>query len=258
MSHGDHGDSTHHGEEKHKAGKGCLAKTWDIIKFIWANTIDNVRFRMYALSIIKFTTITLIQANETFPKDEDYFYNYQNIFTTLGYSWMAILIILFTERYIRELICVQRKWALTIWLNWVEAVIFTIYMVYGFIVGIMHFVAIAYKVEYYGPEKSAIEFFEVIIVLFIIYEKWTHFLHSGHSISLYLDFAQHIPGHSNDDGGDDEDDHGDDKHGKFAPLLSDEHGHGSEHGHGHGHEEPVHAHGHEEHAPKPDHGHGHH
>src|SRR5690242_15900785 len=97
--HGGHGDA--------KAKKGCWAKFVEIFWKIWKATIDNRRFRAYAIAIIKFVTITLVQANETFPKDEDYFYNYRNIFLTLGYAWMVILILMFTERYVRELIFVK-------------------------------------------------------------------------------------------------------------------------------------------------------
>lgn len=234
-----------------KGDKTCCEKFKNILWKIWKATIDNRRFRMYALAIVKFVTITLIQATETFPKDEDFFYNYKNVFLTLGFCWMGTLCFLFTERYIRELIAIRRKQMLTIWINWVECVVFSLYLLYSSVIGILHFIALSAKVEYYGPTKSAIEFFEVIIVLFIIYEKWTHFLHSGHSISLYLGESRHIPegdhGHGHDDHGHGgHEGHGDEKHGHFTPLLSDDH---TEHGHGHGHDEPKKDHGH---------GHGHH
>lgn len=173
--------------------KTCCQKTKDILWKIWKSTLGNRRLSNYILDIVKFLSITLIQATQAFPTDEQFFSNYGNIFFTLGFCWMATLIILFTERYFRELVAVRRKTTLTIWVNWVECVIFTLYFLYSLVIGIIHFYAIAYHSEYYGPTTTTIEFFEVIILLFMIYEKWVHFFRSGSSRSLFLGKPDHIP-----------------------------------------------------------------
>ena len=44
-------------------------------------------------------------------------------------------------------------------------------------------------------EELAVEILEVFVHLYIIVDKGTHYLHAGHSVSLYLAKAQHIPKH---------------------------------------------------------------
>lgn len=234
----------------------------------WAQKINsyilgNRRLRAYIFAMIKFTAVTMIQGYESFPKDEDAFYKYNDVFITLGYCWIGILATLFTERYIREVVCNNTKQGMAIWLNWVEMVIFTVYTVYGTFCSILHWVAIGMKSDYLGPLKTVIYVFNQLVIQLCIWEKWTHFLHSGHSVSLYIETEQHIPPHEHEhhDDHDEHDEHGhghDDHHGGHG-----EHGHGHDdhhdnHGHDdhgkHGHND----HGHEEHKPlKDEHGHGH-
>lgn len=193
-------------------------------------TLGNRRLRAYIFAIIKFTAVCMIQAYESFPKDSSIYY-YRYILQSLGYTWLIILLTLFTERYVRELIANYRKKEIAIWLNWVEMTLFTVYTVYATVIGCLYFWAVSVKAEYLGPVKSVIYAMNEVIILLAIYEKWTHFLHAGHSVSLYCATEQHIPPHAHED--DAHDDHDDD------------HGHGHDDGH-HGHEEGHHGHGHEE------------
>ena len=119
---------------------------------------------------------------------------------------MALLMIMFTERYLRELYCVYQRKELLIWINWIEAFIFFTYVVYSVFTTCNH---IYYLVEELKEEsghenakevgaksleqKFAVEMIEIFIHLYIIFDKASHFLHSGHSISLYLSKAAHIP-----------------------------------------------------------------
>ncbi|EFC35826.1 predicted protein [Naegleria gruberi] len=104
-------------------------------------TIGNRRLKMYIYSVLKFATITYVQANDVLGKasntNNQTEKDMQMAFKVLSYLYMAILILLFTFRYVRELIAISRKKPLSIWS--------------------------------------------------------THYLHAGHSVSLYLAKAQHIP-----------------------------------------------------------------
>lgn len=126
---------------------------------------------------------------------------------------MAILIILFIERYIRELVSIARKKPLQIWVNWMEALIFLIYFIFSIMTAITHMVYIVREYNHEREEREktpneytnrmatleqllSIEIIEVLIHVYIIVDKGTHFLHAGHSVSLFLEKAQHIPKHA--------------------------------------------------------------
>lgn len=155
--------------------------------------LGNRRLRSYIFSIIKFTAVTMIQGNDSFPKDIDAFYFYQDLFVSLGYSWMGVLFVLFTERYLREVICKHKKIQLAQWMNWVEAVIFTVYSIYGTFFSILHWISIGMKSSTLGPTTTLVYVINQLVIQLMIWEKWTHFLHSGHSVSLFLEKDQHIP-----------------------------------------------------------------
>jgi hypothetical protein len=216
----------------------------------------------------------MIQAYESFPKDSSVYY-YRYVLQAMGYAWMIILLTLFTERYFRELIANWRKWEIAIWLNWCEMVLYTTYAVYATVIGCLYFWAVYVKKDYLGPVKTVIYVMNEVVILTAVWEKWTHFLHAGHSVSLYCATEQHIPpppegadhghgGHGGHDdhghgGGHGHDDHGhgghdDHKHGDHG---HDDHGkhdsHGKHESHGDVHK-PINV-GHDDHAPKSDHGH---
>ena len=96
--------------------KSCPEKTKYCCVRTWKNTIGNRRLRAYLVGMLKLTIITMIQANDSFPPDVGFFYTYSPLFLTLGYSWMAITLLLLTERYFRELLFTALKKPLWLWL----------------------------------------------------------------------------------------------------------------------------------------------
>jgi hypothetical protein len=90
----------------------------------------------------KLTVVCFIQGNDSFPKGDSEFEQYGDLFRAMGYTWMAILLLLFSERYIRELYSVFRHKAMSITVNWIECMIFVVYGIYTATVGCIHFLAI--------------------------------------------------------------------------------------------------------------------
>jgi hypothetical protein len=39
----------------------------------------------------------------------------------------------------------------------------------------------------YSPTKTAVEYLEQFIIFTIVLDKLSHFMHAGHSVSLYLE-----------------------------------------------------------------------
>ena len=114
---------------------------------------------------------------------------------------MICIPILFTFRYIRELIAVKRKKPLTIWINWIESIIYFIFCIYSFATGVIHFVYLGREYDYnynkrkkdpaYFANKSAsleehlaVEILEVLVQWYVIFEKATHYTHASKYYSL--------------------------------------------------------------------------
>src|SRR3989338_4828948 len=106
---------------------------------------------------------------------------------------MAVLIIMFTVRYVRELVDLKRKKPLTIWVNWVEAFIFFTYFVFSCFTAILHVVYIGKKYQQEAEERHEhpelfkhhavsleqeliVELLEVVLHLYIIGDNGSHFL----------------------------------------------------------------------------------
>ncbi|KAL9658517.1 hypothetical protein ABK040_006057 [Willaertia magna] len=174
-------------------------------------TLGNRRLKMYLYSVLKFFSITYVQANDLLGKNPvkktELQENIESVTRIISYVFMALILLSFTERYIRELIAVYRKRKLSIVINWGEAILFLIYFIYSIFTSIIHIYFIVKEYEHEKEEEAhdtsgiekhleqnlAIEIFEVFLHLYIIIDKGTHYLHSGHSVSLYLSKSQHIP-----------------------------------------------------------------
>ena len=97
----------------------------------------------HSFLLIKVVTITYMQANRTvhsyegMPQSE---IDFQVVLKVFSYSYMAILLILFTARYIRELVSLKMKKPLNTKLNWVEGGIYFTYVLYSVIIALVHFV----------------------------------------------------------------------------------------------------------------------
>ncbi|KAG2375162.1 hypothetical protein C9374_010166 [Naegleria lovaniensis] len=182
-----------------------------------SSTFGNRRLKMYIYSCLKFLTITYVQANDLFGKSDTLVLTegeqqLQLVFKIVSYTFMAILMLLFTERYIRELTAVARKKPLTIWINWMESIVYLMFFIYSIATSVIHVVYIVReydteveerilhpeifaKKSFTLEEHLAVEILEVFVHIYIIVDKGTHFIHASHSVSYYLAKAQHIPKH---------------------------------------------------------------
>jgi len=152
-----------------------------------------------------------VQANDILGESKDLTTAEQQLQLALkiiSYFYMGVLVLLFTFRYVRELIAVAKKKPLTVWINWMESLVFLTYFVYSMFTSITH---IVYSVRHYNHSKEeeelhpelfvgknleatmAVEILEIFVHMYIIADKGTHYLHAGHSVSLFLAKAQHIP-----------------------------------------------------------------
>eukprot|EP01122_Echinamoeba_exundans_P006113 TRINITY_DN1658_c0_g1_i2.p1 TRINITY_DN1658_c0_g1~~TRINITY_DN1658_c0_g1_i2.p1 ORF type:complete len:196 (-),score=37.98 TRINITY_DN1658_c0_g1_i2:177-764(-) len=119
--------------------------------------------------------------------------------------WMAVLAVIFTERYIREVYSVRKKIPLNITLNRIELSVFIVYTLYSFFTAILHIISIREELNHKYAEDPKLELtkpkgftlfyevLEVLIHLYIIVEKLTHFMHANHSVSLYLESPKPVP-----------------------------------------------------------------
>ncbi|EFC45053.1 predicted protein [Naegleria gruberi] len=203
-----------HGQSNNKAP----TSGWESFKQKWKKfnqwTFGNRRLKMYIYSVLKMFAITYVQANSLIGTNssarKQFEIDLQKALQIISYFYMAVLILMFTIRYIRELIAIKRKKPLTTWVNWLEAFVFLTYFIYSCFTAILHIVYIGKKYasevveREEKPEEFAhaqvtleqelvVEILEVVIHMYIIADKGSHFLHSGHSVSLYLAKAQHIP-----------------------------------------------------------------
>jgi hypothetical protein len=154
--------------------------------------------------ILKFVTLTFIQGNESFPKEEEEFFGLQAMFQAFGYTWMAILVIMFTERYIRECYFCYRKWQYNLLckiVNWVQFFIFALYAIYALTLGCLHFYAlhIGYVIGKYTGLKVAIYVMDQFVIWFVVHEKLDHLASASQSCSFFLGEAAHIPPHKHED-----------------------------------------------------------
>lgn len=181
-------------------------------KKISSFTIGNSRLKMYLFTIIKFFTITFIQANGIFGDYVVLSDGENHLKTTLqifSYCFMGILIVMFTERFIRELIAVSHKKPLTPWMNWMESTVFFLYVIFSLLTTTIHYIYLAKEYSKDCEERNVhpdefqnretleqilvVEIFNVLIHVYVILDKATHFIHSNHSHSIYLYKSQLIP-----------------------------------------------------------------
>ncbi|KAG2386520.1 hypothetical protein C9374_002264 [Naegleria lovaniensis] len=207
--------------ENHHPANRQKETPWTKFKKYWkkfsSKTIGNRRLKMCIYSILKFFSITYVQANNIFGGEALHLSEREKqlslSFKIISYMFMAVLILLFIERYFRELISIVRKKPLQTWINWMESLIYLIYFIFSIMTAITHIVFIVreYNHEVEEREKNpeefakrkatleqvlSVEIIEVLIHFYIIVDKGTHFLHAGHSVSIYLEKAQHIPKHA--------------------------------------------------------------
>ncbi|KAL9652635.1 hypothetical protein ABK040_003938 [Willaertia magna] len=196
-------------------------------------TIGNRRLKTYLYSILKFFSITYIQANKLLPsnhfinENDHLIKQLQLTLQIISYIFMVLLILSFTERFIREIYSIYKKKKLNILLNWIECFIFIFYVIYSLFTASLHFYFIIkeYQFEKVNEKHNdgeissesleqtlAIEVFEILLHLYIIFDKATHYLHSGHSVSLFLSKSQHIPKQYSDHNSDHHSDHSDNIH----------------------------------------------
>ncbi|KAF0978861.1 hypothetical protein FDP41_001931 [Naegleria fowleri] len=197
-------------------------KLWRGLKKLNTWTLGNRRLRMYLLSVFKIVVISFVQANDllgitTYHLSPEEF-DVQLALKITSYIVMVGIPFLFTFRYIRELIAVRRKKPLTIWINWVESIIFFIFVLYSIGTAIIHIVYLGREYAYnykkrekdpsYFANKSAsleehlaVEILEIFVQLYVILEKASHYTHANHSVSIFLSNAAHIPKEEGGHGG---------------------------------------------------------
>lgn len=177
----------------------------DTFKKYWkkfsSSTFGNRRLKMYIYSCLKFLTITYVQANNLFGKSDALVLTegeqlLQSVFKIVSYTFMGVLMVLFTERYIRELTAIARKKPLTIWINWMESIVYLIFFIYSIATSVTHVVYIVreYNAEseerilhpemfakktFTLEEQLAVEILEVFVHIYIIVDKGTHFIHAS-------------------------------------------------------------------------------
>ncbi|KAF0977316.1 hypothetical protein FDP41_003969 [Naegleria fowleri] len=173
-----------------------LKKYWMIFR---RATFGNRRLKSYLLTVCKFFSITFLQANNLFELDKE---NTHPAFTKsieiISYTFMAVLILSFTFRYVREVYCSWKKKPLNITLNWVEACIFFLYFIFSCMTAVTHLVYIgksAYnETNPVTPTKIGMGIFGVLVNYYIILEKaWAYLKASKYSASMYLAKGTLIP-----------------------------------------------------------------
>jgi len=160
--------------------------------------------RNYLFILLKFITVTFIQANEAFPKESTQFKNLEPLFYTMGYIWMAILIILFTERYIREVYFCYRKWNYNLIcriVNWIQFGIFFIYAAYTLAMGGLQFYTlyVLFQNQTYSGMQVAIQTMNNVVVFLVVYDKLDDLSAASISCSFFMGEAAHIPPHKHED-----------------------------------------------------------
>jgi hypothetical protein len=100
--------------------------------------------------------------------------------------------LLFTARYIREVYSVRKKVPLNITFNRIELSVYIVYTLYSFFTAILHIISIREELNHKYAEDPKLELtkpkgftlfyevLEVLIHLYIIVEKLTHFMHANH------------------------------------------------------------------------------
>ncbi|KAG2374219.1 hypothetical protein C9374_011056 [Naegleria lovaniensis] len=169
---------------------------WKIFKA----TLGNRRLRLFLYRLLKIITVTYIQANHVLGSSETSAIRFA--LKIIAYIFMVFLCIITISRYARELTAVSKKKPLSIWLNWMEALLFSLYIVFSLLTAVFHimFAASWYEVERIKPnhDKALRQQFSVFIVFVLLYvynamEMGHHYIHSGHSVSLFLTQAKPIP-----------------------------------------------------------------
>ena len=163
-------------------------------------TIGNRRLKMYLLSLMKLCVISFIQSNDLLGMTTYHLsaeeLDVQFALKISSYVCMALIPCLLTFRYVRELIAMKMKRPLTIWVNWIESIVFMLFVVYSIGTAIVHVVYLSREYQYnvkkrdhdptYFNNKSAsleehlaVSILEMFVQLYVILDKASHFLHAS-------------------------------------------------------------------------------
>ncbi|EFC45844.1 predicted protein [Naegleria gruberi] len=162
-------------------------------------TFGNRRLKSYIMTCAKFFSITFTQANNLFELDKT---NTDvaliKSIEIISYTFMALLLLSFTERYIRECYCAAKQINLNVIINYIEAGIFFLYFAFSSVTAIIHLVFIGRAandpIKPYDSTKIGLGIFAILINYYIIMEKaWIYFKASKASVSLYLAKGTPIP-----------------------------------------------------------------
>ncbi|KAF0981345.1 hypothetical protein FDP41_012605 [Naegleria fowleri] len=167
---------------------------------LYKATLGNRRLRIFLYRLLKIITITYIQANNVLGSADTS--AVRLVLKIISYIFMALLCFITLARYVRELTAVAKKKPLSIWLNWMEALLFCLYLVYSILTAVFH---IMFAVSWYEVEKvktnheiSLNQQLSVFVMFVLLYvynalEIGSHYIHSGHSVSIFLTQAKPIP-----------------------------------------------------------------
>ncbi|KAG2387477.1 hypothetical protein C9374_001809 [Naegleria lovaniensis] len=173
-----------------------LKKYWTIFR---RATFGNRRLKSYLLTVCKFFSVTFLQANNLFELEKATIHPaFAKSIEIISYTFMAVLILSFTFRYVREVYCSWKKRPLNITLNWAEACIFFLYFIFSCMTAVTHLVFIgksAYnETNPATPTKIGMGVFGVLVNYYIILEKaWAYLKASKYSASMYLAKGTLIP-----------------------------------------------------------------
>ncbi|KAL9644662.1 hypothetical protein ABK040_005027 [Willaertia magna] len=162
-------------------------------------TFGNRRLKVYLLTSIKFFAILYTQANNLFELDKlNTDENFVKAIEIISYFFMALVLLLFTERYIREVYCSHKKIPLNIKVNIIEAILYSLYFLFSCFTCIVHIVFIVKgaqrPVNPWNGQKVTLSTFFTLVNFYIIAEReWVFIKAAKHSVSHYLVKGTAIP-----------------------------------------------------------------
>lgn len=145
-----------------------------VLSFYFSTSLDMIFHEIYQLSV----TMTGFR------------------FSFASFELFSYLLNSFAGRYIREVYSVRKRVPLNITYNRIELSIFIVYTLYSFFTAILHVISIREELNHKYSEQPKLELtkpkgfalfyevLEVIIHLYIVVEKLTHFMHANHRYEL--------------------------------------------------------------------------
>jgi hypothetical protein len=165
-------------------------------KSIWKRftsfLIGNRRLKSYLFTLFKFVSLTFVQANKIGMEENP---GWNLGLEIVSYSFMVILVLLFTERYIREIVAQRMQKPMSVAVNWFEACVFFMYFVFSCFTTVTHTVFIILNPDDkpLTPLDKAVDIIGILINFYLIIDKAIQFTKANQSRSHYLADGRLIP-----------------------------------------------------------------